>query len=413
MLKKLIPAYLLTFVNTLGVTVLVPVLPFIVEDYNAADWVYGLLLSLYALFEFFGAPILGELSDRYGRKPILIVSQIGTLFSWVVFLIALHLPSHWFLGFALPLWVIFLSRVIDGITGGNTAVTNAYVSDITSTKEKSKIFGYIGGISGVGMIFGPVIGGLSASSVFGHAGAIYAAIIISSITLVSMLLWLEESLPKEERVVAPKSSLIDKLNLLKRIRVLNPSNFVMLLFRVRFLFGIMIAFYFSTIALYVIDLFLFDEKDLGFFMLFIGILFAFNQAIFSKVFIKQFGEFKTLVISLVLTIIGLVCMPFTDDFWIFMIFYFFINLGLSLGFPTYTSLISTYSNQKKQGEVMGINESISAICFAVFPIIATMLYQSLGKEINILISVFPLIALGIICVTWNKFKQELFIKKDL
>lgn len=194
--KKLIPAFLLTFVNVLGLSILMPVLPFIVEDYGAPKWVYGLLLTLYSISQFFGAPYLGELSDAKGRKPVLVISQIGTLLSWFVFLVAIYLPSTPIWGYALPLWIIGISRILDGITGGNTSVTNAYVADITNRKEKAYIFGYLGGVSGIGMILGPGIGGTTASSSLGYLGTILAAITISTFTLFTIFLWLKESHPK-------------------------------------------------------------------------------------------------------------------------------------------------------------------------------------------------------------------------
>ena len=109
--KRLVPAYLLTFVNVLGFSILMPVLPFVVESYGAPKWVYGLLLTLYSAFQFLGAPYLGAMSDRIGRKPVLLISQAGTLLSWFVFLLALAVPEVGFLGFALPLWIIAASRI--------------------------------------------------------------------------------------------------------------------------------------------------------------------------------------------------------------------------------------------------------------------------------------------------------------
>src|SRR5690606_14041527 len=173
--KKLLPAYLLTFVNVLGFTILMPVLPFVVKEFHAPEAVYGLLITFYSAFQFLGAPYLGALSDSVGRKPVLLISQAGTLISWFVFLIALAMPDIPFLGMALPLWIIGLSRILDGVTGGNTSVTNAYVADITTREQKSYIFGYLGGIAGLGMIIGPGIGGLAAGGSIGYSGTVLVA----------------------------------------------------------------------------------------------------------------------------------------------------------------------------------------------------------------------------------------------
>ena len=116
---KVLPAYLPTFVNGLGFSLLLPVLPYVVEDYGAPKVVYGLLLASYSFFQFIGAPLLGRMSDSMGRKKILMVSQAGTLLSWVIFGVAYFLPEVQLLWLSLPLVVIALSRVLDGVTGGN------------------------------------------------------------------------------------------------------------------------------------------------------------------------------------------------------------------------------------------------------------------------------------------------------
>jgi MFS family permease len=185
--KKLLPAYFLTFVNVLGFSILMPVLPFIVEKYGAPDWVFGLLLSLYSAFQFIGAPYLGALSDSLGRKPILVISQAGTLLSWFIFLLALYLPDYTIFGVGVGLMVIGIARALDGVTGGNTSVANAYVSDITTRQEKSYIFGFLGGIAGIGLMIGPGIGGITASTSLGFKGTALAAIAISTITLLPQL----------------------------------------------------------------------------------------------------------------------------------------------------------------------------------------------------------------------------------
>ena len=393
MQKKFIPAYLLTFVNVLGFSILMPVLPFVVERYGADEWVYGLLLTFYSAFQFLGAPYLGSLSDRKGRKPILIISQIGTLLSWGVFLIALSLPELPFWGFALPLWIIALSRILDGITGGNTSVANAYVADITTKNEKSYIFGYLGGIAGLGMIIGPGLGGYAASSSFGYSGTIFVAAGISVLTLVTIFFLLKESHPKENRAKTKSQSLLKSILVLRRIRDAQPKPIIKLLFLMKFLFAIMMAFYISTIALFLIDLFKFDEAQLGVFMLVVGLFLAFNQVVMSKLLIKKFGAPNTLLIGLILSALGMFCITLTDNLYLYCAFYYVLNLGLSICFPTFNSLISTHANPQRQGEIMGISESLNSLGMAVFPILAASIYGWIGFHVYYFIAALPLIAL--------------------
>ena len=393
MSKKMIPAFLLIFINTLGFSILMPVLPFIVESYNAPKWVYGLLLTVYSAFQFIGAPFLGTLSDEKGRKPVLLISQAGTLLSWFVFLFALYVPNISVFGMALPLLIIGLSRVLDGVTGGNSSVANAYIADITTTKEKSYIFGYLGGIAGIGLIIGPGLGGITASTSFGYKGTLIAAILISTFALITLFFWLKESHPPEKRTPRKKQSLGDTVLIFRRIKALNPSRFIKTLFLVKFFFSVMMAFYISTIALFMIDLFDFNEKELGFFMLFVGLFLSFNQVVMSKVFISKFGEYRTLLIGLGLTIFGLIAITLTSTLWLYIGFYYIMNLGLSLCFPTFNALISKYADPKHLGEVMGISESINALALAIFPIIGAALYGLIGHYVYYFVCLLPFTAL--------------------
>lgn len=407
-MQKFIPAYLLTFVNVLGFSILMPVLPFIVESYGAEKWVFGLLLTLYSTFQFIGAPLLGAWSDAKGRKPILLLSQAGTLLAWIVFLIALSLPDFSLLGLAFPLWIIALSRILDGITGGNSSVANAYVADITTRKEKSYIFGYLGGIAGIGMIVGPGLGGIAASTSFGFTGTLLLAAFISTITLIVIALGLKESHPVEKRTSMAKFNFKRMILIHKNIQEVNPSSIIRMLFTVKFFFSAMMGFYIGTISLFLIDLFNFTSKELGFFMFIIGVFLSFNQAIVSKFVIKRLGEISTLITGLFLATIGIISITLTKNIYLFIAFYYIMNLGLSLSFPTFNALISIHANPKKQGEIMGISESINSLCMAIFPVISATLYMSLGFELYYFVSILPFVGFLIALRATKKIGKKAF-----
>lgn len=406
--RKLIPAFLLTLVNVLGFSILMPVLPFIVESYGAPKWVFGLLLTFYSAFQFLGAPMLGAMSDSHGRKPILLISQAGTLLSWFIFAIALTLPETPVWGFALPLWVIALSRILDGVTGGNTSVANAYVADITTRQEKSYIFGYLGGIAGLGMILGPGLGGLSASTSLGFVGTLLVSITISTLTLIAIYFWLKESHPEEKRSTRKKRSAWEMIFIPARVKKVNPSPIIKVIFTMKFFFSSMMGFYIGTMALFLIDTFKFTVDELGFFMFFIGLFLSFNQAFVSKQFIKWLGEFRTLILGLALATIGLIAITLTDVLWLFVIFYYILNLGLSLSFPTFNALIALHADEKKQGEIMGISESINSFCMAVFPVIAATLYGYLNYHLYHWITILPVSALILALVSLRKRGKHAF-----
>lgn len=408
MFKKFVPAYLLTFVNVLGFSLLMPILPFVVESYGAPKWFFGFLITLYSAFQFIGAPLLGAMSDTHGRKPILLISQAGTLLCWVVFLFALALPEISIIGISLPLWVVALSRILDGITGGNASVTNAYVSDLTTKKEKSYIFGYLGGIAGIGMIIGPGLGGVTAATPLGYKGTLLTSILISTITLFTIFKWLKETHPKEKRIPRKKIDFWEVVFIPKRVKRVNPSPIIKVLFSMKFFFSAMMGFYIGTMALYLVDLFQFDVKELGFFMLFIGLFLSFNQAIVSKFCIQKIGAFKTLVLGLLFSAIGLIAITLTDTIWYFIPFYYILNLGLSLCFPVFNSIISVNENPKKQGEIMGISEAINSFCMALFPVIAAVIYGFIGSNLYRWMTILPVLALVLAVVGIKKYGKKTF-----
>ncbi|UKN02044.1 MFS transporter [Paracrocinitomix mangrovi] len=403
--KKLLPAYLLTFVNVLGFSILMPVLPFIVEDYGAQEWVYGLFMTLYSAFQFFGAPYLGAMSDSRGRKPVLIISQAGTLLSWIVFIIALTLPNVSIWGLSIPLLIIGVSRIFDGLTGGNTSVAFAYVSDITSREEKIYIFSYLGGISAIGMIVGPGLGGIAASGSLGSMGAIILAAGISVITLITLFFWIKESHPEEKRRPRERKPIIYNIFILRRIREIQPKPIIKLIFILKLLVSMMMAFYLSTIALFLIDLFEFTKVQLGQFMLVVGVFLFFNQVVISKWVIRKIGAGKTLILGLIFSTFGLFFITLTDNIYAYIAFYYIMNLGISLCFPTINSLISIHADPQKQGEIMGISESLNSLALAIFPVLGATLYMYYGSHIYWAIAALPFIGL-IVGLTNRKVFQE-------
>ena len=384
---------------------MIPVLPFIVKEANAPEYVYGLLLSAYSFFQFIGSPFLGKLSDSRGRKPILVISQFGTLLSWVIYGIAyfvaydvLEVYQYDFMGkvffYSLPLIIIAFARIADGLTGGNISVTNAYVSDITTLEQKKTIFGTLGGIVGIGFVIGPAIGGLTSgyneNGEFEYLGTILTAAGVSLIALLSILFFLKESLPIEKRREYKKHNFIKSFNIVKRVNSLNPKYIVKQVLVLKSLMSATMAFYIATIVLYVIELFDFTPFGTGIFLLVAGIFLGFNQAVLFKKVVLKIGELYTLIIGFSLTALGLVLITLTDILWIHMILYYILNWGLSLSFPVFNSLISQHADEDKQGEIMGISESIQSISNAIFPVIATAIYGFIGYNIYFFLALIPL-----------------------
>lgn len=399
MSKKILPIILVSFVNMLGFTILFPVLPFIVERYNGTSFTYGLILSLYAAFQFIGAPILGSLSDMYGRKPLLLLSQFGTLMSWVIFGLAWWVPTEWQLfGLAGPLVVIIIARIVDGITGGNISIANAYLSDITTKKEKAHSFGIVGAAVGLAIIIGPAIGGLSGGWSedlgYGYLGIAVAAFVISLITLIAMWFGLTESLKERHKTVKAKREILKSLNIIGRIRHFSNNKIVSLMLKTRIATGLIFGGYVSIIGLFMIDRFQFDQQQVGFFLFLVGTFSIINQGLFVKPVVKRLGELKTLLIGMSLIGLGFASLITTTFLPLFVVFYFFLSLGISLMMPTFKAVFTNNTPDNRQGEIMGVDEGILAFDNAISPLIFGWLYGLIQGNVMLVLSVLMFAAVG-------------------
>src|SRR5262245_60949356 len=182
--KSLIPIFIVVFVDLLGFSIILPLLPYYASQFGAAPLTIGVLIASFSLCQFIAAPILGDLSDRYGRRPVLIYSQLGSCLGFIALAMALHLPH--------PLAWLFVARIIDGLSGGNLSVAQAYISDITRPEERAKTFGMIIGVSfGLGFTLGPTLG--AELSVYGYDIPAYVAAGLALISMLATLILLPET----------------------------------------------------------------------------------------------------------------------------------------------------------------------------------------------------------------------------
>ncbi|BCX14042.1 MAG: MFS transporter [Candidatus Dojkabacteria bacterium] len=373
MKKNLIPIYFLSFVNTIGFSILFPVLPTIIREFSDSEFVYGIVLSTYPLFQFVATPVLGELSDSLGRRPVLIISQFGTLLSWFIFLFAFAVKDLYFYGLSVGLIVIIFSRIVDGITGGNVSVANAYVTDVVPQEDRSRIFANLGLIFGLGFIIGPSLGGLSASFSIGAIGTVVLSIIVSTFTLLCIIFLLPESLINRDDDLNIKKSIMS-INIFKKFKEIK-EKFIYQIFLIRLFFSLTFAGFTPLLVLFLEDKFNMKPRDLGFVFFILGLFIFVNQGIVSKKISKKFGEYKTFLSGVLITISSIFLFSFINSLILFYILMFLISLGNALFFPNFKTLLANNSDSKKLGLVNGLDESILALSNVISPIISTLIYS--------------------------------------
>lgn len=359
--SKLLTIFLIVFIDLLGFGLILPLLPYIAESYSANPLIIGVLSATYSLFQFIAGPILGRLSDRYGRKKILIISQAGSVLGYLLLATANSLP------------LLFLSRVIDGITGGNISIAQAYMADITDKKTRAKGMGLLGAAFGLGFMLGPATGGYL--SRFGFAIPALAAALIGTITTLMTIFFLKETVNLKSSLHSSNT----KLTWEKFQSLLNKQP-IGLLIIVCFLISLGFAGMQGTYAIWAQDTFNWGPSQVGSIFAYIGILSILIQTQLLHRLITYFGEKKLLIISLPCLALGFLLLSLTHSLPVHLFANFFIVLGNSLANPTLNALATENIEPSEYGETLGVLQSAGSLGRIIGPALAGELYFVIGKN---------------------------------
>jgi MFS transporter, DHA1 family, tetracycline resistance protein len=362
--------FVITFLNTLGMTIVMPVMPFITQKYVSspsavAVWV-GIIVSVYALCSFLAAPALGALSDRVGRRPVLIISVFGSAVGFVVF------------GIGGALWVLLLGRIIDGLTGGNISTIYAYVADVTKPEDRASTYGLLGAIGGIGFMVGPAVGGLLAQ--WGLSTPVYVAAGIAALTGLLAIFVLPESLAAENRT--SHFSLSD-VHPLKSITGAMQRPDLRPILIVVLAMTIPMAGFQSNVSVYALDALHWGPAMLGWFMLGVGVLDIVVQGGLVRFLVPRVGEKNVVYIGLIGQGIGYVILAIVASYtsaWLFILGGLIFAASEGGTGPALHGLASRLVSHREQGWLMGGIQSMNSAARVIGPLLAGALYSTLGRS---------------------------------
>lgn len=381
--RKLLPIYMLTIVNTFGFSLLLPILPYILQTYHVWAFWYGLILSVYSIFQFFAAPFFGYLSDFFGRRKVLLVTQFGTLLSWVVFSLALLVPqSYAMYGYPDALLLMLLARIFDGITWGNQVVANAYIADITKPTDRRAHYAAIGILTGVGLVIGPVIGGLTSLWSFGYYGTVITAIAISFAALIMIWAYLPETLDLSHISLSSMTikSAWDQFDVFRSMKKLAENTYLLHLFVVIFFFGFVFAGFSTLYLWYAKDYLhatLFQTSLIG---ALVGIIFAANQFIVIK-YLSRIDDTKLVFIGLICLMIWFGLFVNEPSVWWFFGLSYLITLGVTLCLPTFKAMVSKKAGPEAQWSALWVEESLHSLNRIIAPLLWWFFWAIVGPQV--------------------------------
>jgi len=381
---KLFPILLVTFIDTLGMSVVLPFLVVIVLKMGGNALTYGLLGATYSVFQLIGAPILGNWSDNSGRKKILLISEIGTFIGWIIFIIGLLLSpavpivkaaNHSELVITLPLLLIFIARAIDGLTGGSISVANAYLADISEKKDRKQNFGKISAASNMGLIFGPLMAGLLGATALGNLLPVIATALISFIAVFVVYFYIHES--RFKHVDANKGvTQPTKKDVFKVFKIEGVPYFLVLYFLIYLAFN----FFYIAFPVYAAEQLKWTVLQLGIFFSFLSGALVVVQGPLLTYLSKHFSGASLVIAGGFLLAICFACLTFNNIIVMYTGALFFA-LGNGLMWPSFVALLSNTGNEDTQGAIQGVASAAGSLASIIGLVSGAFLFNLLHGNI--------------------------------
>lgn len=362
--KALGLAFFIVFLDMLGASILIPVIPYVVRVYRPDAMTVGWLSLSYSAAQFLATPVLGAVSDRVGRRPVLLISILGSAFGYFLF------------GWAGSLWVLFASRILDGLTGGNISTAQAYIADRSLPEDRAKNFGMIGAAFGLGFVLGPGIGG--ALSKISLQAPAYAAGIVSLITFLTALIFLRESLPPEKRAGARFTW--RQLNPLGHIAAPLKRPVLRWLLPGFFALAFAMSALASNFAVYTLNRYGLTASQNALILVWLGAVSVVIQGGVVRRLLPRVGENRLASEALVLSVIGYAALAWSPTSGFLYLAIGIIAVGNGLGGPAMQGLLSRQADAHEQGALMGVSASLSSLARVFGPLFAGAVFDHLGMS---------------------------------
>ncbi|MEJ2294756.1 MAG: MFS transporter [Candidatus Lokiarchaeota archaeon] len=354
---------MIQFTEVLGFSSVLPVIPFLGLSLGLNAFEVGLILSIFSICQLFASPITGKLSDRFGRKLLLLFSQTSTFLGFFL------------LGIANNVWILITARLVDGLLGSNMTVSQAYISDVTSPKDRTKIYGYSSAVFGAGLIFGPVIGGLLLSINF--SAPFFFAAGISLLSIILVIIFLPESLSKRVEKLTFKVGDIFPIKEAKHFFKTKLTRSLILAF---FIYNLGFFLFMSSSALFADKQIHATAQEVTFYMAWIGVLRVIFQSVLINPILKKLNENKTLGLGIISMILAMFFLIFSSTYWIVYVPYFFLAFGTGVDRPILTSKLTNAVERKETGSILGVNNSLTSIGQIVSPILGGVIINYLPSQ---------------------------------
>jgi DHA1 family tetracycline resistance protein-like MFS transporter len=368
--KALIPILAITAVDVLGFTILIPLLPFYAEKYGATPFIIGAIYATVALFSLVSSPFWGRISDKIGRKGVLLVSQIAAFIAFVL------------LGIGGSLTIIFIARAIEGIGGGTIGVTQAYVADVTDPKDRAKAFGLVGATFGFGFLIGPALAGYLVR--FGYPVPLFTAAGLALVTVFLTIFLLPES--KQPVAAAPSIAQI-----VASLRMADLGT----LLRSQFFFSLAFAMWVSVFALFAERALNFNASQTSTIFVVSAVVGIVVQAGLIGRLVERFGEGRLAMTGFASLALGYGSVFFVHTLAALLVIVFFWSLGGALLRPTMSSLISQNAPADQRGTILGVNDSLGNVAFVISPFISTKILSLDANWVGFAPAIMALIGLAI------------------